>query len=303
LAKKKWQRFENLVAQIQRTLTPQSKVTQNDRIQGRQTKGLRQIDISIRHKVGQYEILIVMDCKDYKRPIDVKCVEEFMGLVDDVGANKGALVSASGFTNTAKTRAKDAGIDLYRLIDAEKHEWQTFVSIPVLCDFRRIKSFNFVFSGSIPSGINEFRQGFDLRRLVIYDQKGSPIDTLGNLLARRWNNNFLPKEPGTHQNNKLIDYKTFINVEHVLFEVEITTNIIVEKNLYFGQLSLSEIKGFEDQIGGGVVTRSFTTDFLNFAEVEKKWQKVHSEEDLAVTLVLSLTASDYIPLTKFEKKT
>ena len=71
--------------------------------------------------MGQYTIRIVIDCKDYKTAVDVKELEAFMGLADDVGANKGAMVAACGFTSTAKRRARDAGIDLFRLVDTNNN--------------------------------------------------------------------------------------------------------------------------------------------------------------------------------------
>jgi phosphoribosylglycinamide formyltransferase-1 len=297
---KKWQRFEDLVAQIQRTLTPQSKVTENDRIRGRRTKGLRQIDISIRHKVGQYEILIVMDCKDYKRPVDVKHVEEFMGLVDDVGANKGAIVSASGFTKTAKERAKDAGVDLYRLVDAEKHEWRTYVSVPTLCDFRTLESFKFILEPKGPFVIKEELE--DARRIALLDQNGQLLDYIGNLLAIRWNSDLLPRESGEHTNIRLTDKETFINMKGELYSIEARVDIKVRKELYFGQWSILEIKGFEDQVKGGLLTTGFTTDFLSTMEVEKNWQRISSEEDLAIKPVFTLMGKNNCPLIEVKRK-
>jgi len=31
-------------------------------------------DVLVRQKIGQYEMLIVLDCKDYAKPVDVKGV-------------------------------------------------------------------------------------------------------------------------------------------------------------------------------------------------------------------------------------
>lgn len=297
---KKWQRFETLVAQIQRTLTPQSQVTQNDKIKGKRTGGLRQIDISIKHRVGQYEILIVMDCKDYKAPVDIKRVEEFMGLVEDVGANKGAMVSASGFTGNAKVRARDAGIDLYKLVDAEKHEWQAYVSIPTLCDFRTLESFRFIL---VPKGPFAIRGELeDARRIPLLDQNGQLIDYIGNLLAIRWNNDLLPHESGEHTNIRLTDKETFINMKGELYPVEALADFKVRKELYFGQWPISEIKGFEDQLKGGVITTGFTTDFLSTMEVEKNWQRISSERDLAIKPVFTLMGKNNCPLIEVERK-
>ena len=293
---KKWQKFESLVAHVQSTLAPQSKIGRNEKILGKRSKTVREIDITVRQNVGQYNIFVAIDCKDRKRPIDLKEVEEFIGLVKDVGANKGAIVSASGFTQAARTRATDAGIDIYRLVDAEKHDWQCYVSIPVLCDFRRIKSFRFRFRGTGP-----FRMmPQDARTMVLFNQSREPIDTMLNLLCKKWNSGLLPIEPGEYRDVKLTDVKTFVKTEGNFYQVEVTANIHVEKNLYFGQLPLVEIKGFEDQIGGGLITKGFETADLDVVEVERDWQRVKSEEELAVKPIFSLMATDHYPLMKLE---
>lgn len=82
--KDKWEKFEELVCEVQKKLSPDAVVKHNDHIIGAQSKTKRQIDISIRYRVGQYEILIVIDCKDYSTPVDIKSVESFIGLAKDV---------------------------------------------------------------------------------------------------------------------------------------------------------------------------------------------------------------------------
>jgi restriction endonuclease Mrr len=82
---------------------------------------LREVDISIRTKVGQFDIFIALDCKDYNKPVAVKTVEEFSGLLEDIQATKGGIVSYHGFSDTAKKKAELKGIDLYRLIDYLKY--------------------------------------------------------------------------------------------------------------------------------------------------------------------------------------
>ena len=43
--------------------------------------------------------------------MDVKEVEAFENLVKDVGAHKGAIIAANGFSGTARQLAKVAGIE------------------------------------------------------------------------------------------------------------------------------------------------------------------------------------------------
>ena len=89
--------LEILVAKIQRQLAPDSEVLHDVRLDGRKSNRKRQIDVLVRQRIGQYEIQIVIDCKDYARPVNVKGVEEFYGLLDDVGAQRGVLVCPQGF--------------------------------------------------------------------------------------------------------------------------------------------------------------------------------------------------------------
>ena len=73
----KWRRFEKLVAKVQRELAPNALVKHDDKIMGHDSGKLRQIDVTVKQKVGQYNMLIAIDCKDYQVPVDVKDVEGF----------------------------------------------------------------------------------------------------------------------------------------------------------------------------------------------------------------------------------
>jgi hypothetical protein len=146
----KWKRFEKLVCEIQKGMTADAKVILNDSIVGVDSKVPRQIDISIRKQIGPYSILVVIDCKDHAEPIDVKGVEEFAGLAHDVRANKGTIISSNGFTESAKTVARNRGIDTFRLLDTEGVDWKTYVTIPVLLERTYLKSFSMGFKGIGP---------------------------------------------------------------------------------------------------------------------------------------------------------
>ena len=121
--------FEQLVAIIQQKLAPDAEVYHGVKLEGRATGRKRQVDVLVTQQVGQYEIRIAIECKDYARPVDVKGVEVFYGLLDDVGEQKGVLVCPSGFTGTAKVRAEGLQIDLYSPVDAEPHKWQARVDV------------------------------------------------------------------------------------------------------------------------------------------------------------------------------
>lgn len=287
----KWRKFEELAAEIQRQLAPNAQVTTNERLPGRRSNTVRQIDICVRKRVGQYDLLVVIDCKDYGRPVDLKELESFIGLVADLGANKGAMVSAQGFTSSAKKRAEDSGIDLYRLVDAEAHEWQSYVAIPVLIKDIRLDAFSLTFSGSGPMRI----QIQDFRMMPVFRENGEMIDCIGNLVIDRWEDDSIPKAPGQHEGIALTGGDTWVKTDETLYKVTILVNARVTEHLRFGQLPLTKIKGFSDEIRGGVSTTGFTTDFLDFGKVEQEWKRINSEEELAVKPVFTLGVISHYP--------
>jgi hypothetical protein len=294
----KWKRFESLVARIQQELSPDATVTLDDKIMGRRSQTLRQIDISVRRTIGQFEILIVIDCKDYAKPVDVKDVEDFLGLAEDVGANKGALVSSASFTKAAITRAKDAGIDVYRLVDAEDHDWRSYVALTMVCDFRGLGMGNFEVHGT--RAICEELAQFDPKNIPIYDQNHENIGTLLTLLWAMWNRREISEEPGLRQ-IALKPFPMFVKARDSHFEwIEINGKFEVEQRLYFGGLPLTKVSGFMDETTGKLILPSnfeIITDFLDMIEVENTWQRIPSLDSLAVKPFAVLTGYDWYPTT------
>jgi len=293
---KKWKKFEKLVSQIQESLAPSAQVVLNEKVLGKITQTNRQVDISVKQNIGHYKIFIVIECKDYKDPVDINIIEGFVEKLKDLEANKGVIVSASGFTETAKKKAEAAGIEIYRLVDTNKHDWHTDVSIPVVCDFRKIKRHHFVFKSSVPGPCTI--PTTDPRFLFLYRENGSVIDTVLNILLDKWNKGHISLEPGVHENIKLSEYPTCVKYEGSLYHLDALANIEVEKNLYYGKLQIKEIKGFLDEKTGGVIAPGFTTDDLDTKEVEKGWQKIEDEKDLAVKPMMTCLMSDHYPLIK-----
>lgn len=283
----KWKRFEDLAAHIQQSLSPEAAVTQNEHIFGKRSKRQRQIDITVRKKVGQYDLLIVIDCKDYKRPVDVKDVESFIGLTKDVGANKGAIISSKGFTKSAHNRAADAGIDLYTLVDAEAKEWQSYITGPVLLDLREMTNADFVFSDVEPEACIEI-QGKKFLTIYLYRENGEVIDSIHNLLNRKWQDRLLPIEPGEYNNLELVEGKVFLKAMNRLYPVNVIANITVGKKLFFGQVPIVKGKALLDNVQRKFIpaeefmSTSLDLDGIPLTEIEKKWKRIESPDELAV---------------------
>lgn len=292
----KWKKFEEFVSNIQTYLTPHAKVTQNELILGK--SGVkRQVDVVVRYNLGQFDLLIVIDCKDWKNPVDIGDVGSFTDMVEDIGANKGALVCNAGFTSGALKRAQEKGIDLLRAADAESKDWPVKLAIPTLCDFRYMEYYSYEISHSAPTPF--MIPGTDPRYLEIYNKDGELIDMITNLIKKAWNEKKFPDNPGEYKNLNFIEGEAYFKVNDNLYgPADITAEIIVGKKLFFGEVPLEQGKGFKNEVTGGFITRSIKTTSIDVVEVEKNWRKLKSEDELAIKPALILVASDIYPLIK-----
>lgn len=104
-----WELYERLIARLfADQLTTDFCVTPNAKITGVITGISRQIDVLIedRHDTDNSRRLIV-DAKKKRRKVDVKDVEEFKGLMEDVLATHGYLICPEGYTPAAEKRAQE----------------------------------------------------------------------------------------------------------------------------------------------------------------------------------------------------
>ncbi|MBW3128867.1 restriction endonuclease [Hymenobacter profundi] len=119
-----WRALERLVALLTAVEYQDNllfTVIPNARIKGHLSGYKRQIDVLVDYRYGtDIERRIIFDAKDKKRPIDVKEVEAFEGLMRDVQAKRGFLVCTNGHTKAALNRAQDhIGIRLIMQEDIE----------------------------------------------------------------------------------------------------------------------------------------------------------------------------------------
>jgi restriction system protein len=84
----------------------------------RRSSGLPiKIDVSFEVEVAGARVLVLVECKQYGKRVDVGAVDEFFAKVQDVGAHKGIIVSTVGFQHGAEKAAEARGIALALLSD------------------------------------------------------------------------------------------------------------------------------------------------------------------------------------------
>lgn len=88
--------FHDNFSSINNTIFP------NTSIIGKYSEHSRQIDIL----VDTNEKKIVIECKHHKRPLDLKNVEAFFSMYDDLNIDNAIIISSSGFTKSVKKRVE-----------------------------------------------------------------------------------------------------------------------------------------------------------------------------------------------------
>jgi hypothetical protein len=112
----KWREFERLVARIEADASPLGmKVNSPDRIRCKVTGRFREVDASIRARVGTADVLITIECRHRSKIQDVTWIEQLAAKKASIGADRTIAVSSSGFSADAQAVANQRGISLRTL--------------------------------------------------------------------------------------------------------------------------------------------------------------------------------------------
>src|SRR5712692_1105934 len=105
----KWKKFERLVAAIHAAEMKGARVAWDEKIKG------RQFDVVIRFRIGSYDYVTGIECRDKKRPVSAEQVEALVTKSSDAGIDKAVMASSSGFQSGALVVAERHNIGLYTL--------------------------------------------------------------------------------------------------------------------------------------------------------------------------------------------
>lgn len=83
-----------------------------------------QIDIYWEYRIAGITHRVALECKLYKRKVDLGVVRDFWGVLDDVSGLRGVIISPVGFTSGAKTFASSKGIGLKVLREAKDTDYK-----------------------------------------------------------------------------------------------------------------------------------------------------------------------------------
>lgn len=117
--------FQNLVAALERALLNERDAVLDSpkRLRDKDTGRLREHDIVITWKQEHHEIVSAIECRDTGRPVGVPAVEAFAKKCEKTGIHHPVMVSAVGFTATARAKALALNVTCMQLAQAEQFPW------------------------------------------------------------------------------------------------------------------------------------------------------------------------------------
>jgi hypothetical protein len=134
-----WQSYEQLAAKIYRRLEADAVVKHDDSIYGHDSETYRQIDVSIRRKVEERDVLVIVQARDRKKAPDINAVGEFATVIRDVRADKGVLICRKPPGKSAKKLAKVHNIELCSAFDVNDHKWSEDIAVPVVVTLKEVE--------------------------------------------------------------------------------------------------------------------------------------------------------------------
>lgn len=77
--------------------------------------GSKEIDVYVKDTSSRYDREILIECKFQSAPVSQDIVDSLNGYLGSSGADKGVIISKSGFQSGAKERGKATGVELWTL--------------------------------------------------------------------------------------------------------------------------------------------------------------------------------------------
>lgn len=305
-----WKKYESEILTYFQETYPETTITFDKKIIGKYSKTERQIDIFIEGEIAGYEIKIVVDCKYFSKNIDVKQVESFCSMVEDVDAHQGVLITKKGYSKAAINRAYygNQKVEL-DIINFDKiKELQSFIAIPYVSDFSVILAAPFGWVLDLKDSINSFatlfQRGLTLKEAqkknewmyVQFWKKEKPDFTIENLID--FQNEYIQENskaefqyktgPKRKDNSKTkiriadvesypsLEVTGFIEFEKVIFYIVLfTPKELLNKNLRKLQYLLSTAILAEIKFNNNNVINQLLNEIPNTQDKEEKSKKYY----------------------------
>lgn len=316
-----WKEYEKEISNYFKKQYPECTITYNTTLVGRYSKVDRQIDVLVEHTIADNDFRIFIDAKYFNSRIDVKQVETILGMMDDIGVDKGLIITQEGYTPAALNRAyyDPQRLELDILNFKDLLEFQGFgatiydgshgalISAPlgwVIDGTRRQGMVATLYQRGL--SFEEANQQMEMMYLNIIDKNETHPD-LQNLIDHQQavskeaypNAKFNYKDVNYRTKEKvllrtiiydhmpILEYTTFIDFDDfILFTVLLTTEVVSERNLKKLKILTSTALPLKMQFKNKVESALFniTNAFTNSKSKEDKISLAEKIEKIYVEL-------------------
>lgn len=263
----KWKQFETIIAEIHQQLAPNAVVHHNQQIIGK-SGNPNQFDVTVSQKIGDYPILVVIECKDQKRAVGVGSVREFAERARDAGASLGVMISTSGFAKGAKAVAMQNKIILRTYREAVEEDWYHLLGNRAWLSYIEPKEIEIghvqiIYQGTLkPFLFNS--------HLELFNHEGVLFGSLRELILQRCetllNENLIPLVGPFDL--AIVDADLFLKDQNnTLCKIEeIHLNLYLRARKYFLNLQLEQGQVLEDAQSSKSVYKKMRSKFFNWKE-------------------------------------
>lgn len=265
---KKWKAFENSVYEIQKQLSDDSEIIFDYKKIGKLSQRSRQVDVAILDSIGDIDLFIAIECKDYKTPIDVKEIEAFNSKIEDIQADRGVMVSSNGFSASAMKFAEYKRILLRTLT---KQLVQDDIRITKLVRAVMMTKYTYRID-FIPSHLSE-NPSFDFELMNLYTLDNDKLPVLDDFIKLEWNTGNLPVVLG-RQSAQYKDLKLKHGIEE--YPVTVVVDYIVEEAYFLRDFKIVELERYQDVLKDELIIANKKTEeyFLSDMKLNDSYRKV-----------------------------
>jgi hypothetical protein len=287
---KRWQGFEELAHRILSEFAPFANVTLNDRIIGGDSGAYRQIDVSLKWTFEGRELLTIVQAKDWKAKADIKVVDGFRAVIQDVGASQGILICSAGFSKNALQYARRVGIECYNLHDASSLNWSQQLTIPLLwTDISPIVTPEFKVHLEVGDSLAEASEDPRYNKFVLSPDNGSTLVDWMGTFDQLWNDGRLDRSGGMTRGIydsrplcvAVMDRSRKLRWRSV---DDFRVSYEVERQSWLGMLKPADARGIINLLDDSTFTPTYIRieDFPR--ERDASWRRVPDPDSLAIKL-------------------
>lgn len=132
--------FQRLVKLLHERLDENWVVSESEMLTHRLTDEEREVDIVLKYKLGNHDVIVSIECTDTKRPASSTWIEAMAKKHEFLLTSKLVLWSAHGFYKPAITTAEKLGIDIVSQSTNNDVEWSKFSKILNDCFLKLVRS-------------------------------------------------------------------------------------------------------------------------------------------------------------------